>query len=49
MHSDSCLGHAPPLQAARTIAERVVERKIPLVLLTDCYWAQELTPHVLMV
>lgn len=35
----------------RTIAERVVERKIPLVLITDtdCYWARELTPHVLMV
>lgn len=33
----------------RIIVERVVERKIPLVLLTDCYWAQELTPHVLMV
>lgn len=35
----------------RTIAERLVERKIPLVLITDtdCYWAPEVTPHVLMV
>lgn len=35
----------------RTIAERVAERKIPLVLITDtdCYWAREVTPHVLMV
>ena len=28
----------------------MVERGIPLVLITDteCYWARELTPHVLM-
>ncbi|TCV97779.1 RpiR family transcriptional regulator [Luteibacter rhizovicinus] len=35
----------------RTIAEKVAGRKIPLVLIadTDCYWARELTPHVLMI
>lgn len=35
----------------RAIAEQVAERKIPLVLITDtdCYWARELTPHVLMI
>ncbi len=35
----------------RAIAEKVAQRKIPLVLITDtdCYWARELTPHVLMV
>lgn len=35
----------------RAIAEKVAERKIPLVLITDtdCYWARELTPHVLMI
>ncbi len=34
----------------RALAEEVVRRGIPLVLLTDtdCYWARELTPHVLM-
>lgn len=38
-------------QQFRTIAEKVAERKIPLVLITDtdCYWARELTPHVLMI
>ncbi|HEY4144337.1 MurR/RpiR family transcriptional regulator [Pinirhizobacter sp.] len=35
----------------RAIAEKVAERNIPMVLITDtdCYWARELTPHVLMV
>jgi len=35
----------------RTLAEEVVARGIPLVMITDtdCYWARELTPHVLMV
>lgn len=35
----------------RAIAEKVAERNIPLVLITDtdCYWARELTPHVLMI
>jgi DNA-binding MurR/RpiR family transcriptional regulator len=34
----------------RALAEEVMGRSIPLVLLTDtdCYWARELTPHVLM-
>jgi DNA-binding MurR/RpiR family transcriptional regulator len=34
----------------RSLAEEVVRRGIPLVLITDtdCYWARELTPHVLM-
>jgi DNA-binding MurR/RpiR family transcriptional regulator len=34
----------------RTLAKKVAERRIPLVLITDteCYWARELTPHVLM-
>jgi len=34
----------------RTLAMKVAERGIPLVLITDteCYWARELTPHVLM-
>ncbi|MHC1481661.1 MurR/RpiR family transcriptional regulator [Frateuria aurantia] len=34
----------------RTLATEIVERGIPLVLITDsdCYWARELTPHVLM-
>jgi DNA-binding MurR/RpiR family transcriptional regulator len=38
-------------QQFRAIAEKVAERKIPLVLIadTDCYWARELTPHVLMI
>jgi DNA-binding MurR/RpiR family transcriptional regulator len=35
----------------REVAEHVAQRGIPLVLITDieCYWAPELTPHVLMV
>lgn len=35
----------------RVLAEEVVARGIPLVLITDteCYWARELTPHVLMI
>ncbi|HSU06930.1 MAG TPA: hypothetical protein VLI93_15300, partial [Acetobacteraceae bacterium] len=35
----------------RTLAKKVAERGIPLVLITDteCYWARELTPHVLVV
>ncbi|RDJ00379.1 MurR/RpiR family transcriptional regulator [Dyella solisilvae] len=35
----------------RVLAEAVVERGIPLVLITDteCYWARELTPNVLMI
>lgn len=38
-------------QQFRTLAEEVVERGIPLVLITDteCYWARELTPNVLMI
>lgn len=34
----------------RTLAVKVAERGIPLVLITDteCYWARELTPNVLM-
>lgn len=34
----------------RILAEEVVARGIPLVILTDpeCYWAPRLTPHVLM-
>jgi DNA-binding MurR/RpiR family transcriptional regulator len=35
----------------RPLATEVVKSGIPLVLITDtdCYWARELTPHVLMV
>jgi DNA-binding MurR/RpiR family transcriptional regulator len=35
----------------RTLAEEVARRKIPLVLITDtdCYWARDVTQHVLMV
>ncbi|GAB2582962.1 MurR/RpiR family transcriptional regulator [Dyella jejuensis] len=35
----------------RPLATEVAARGIPLVLITDtdCYWARELTPHVLMV
>jgi DNA-binding MurR/RpiR family transcriptional regulator len=35
----------------RLLAEEVVERGIPLVIITDtqCYWARHLTPHVLMI
>ncbi|RDS83728.1 MurR/RpiR family transcriptional regulator [Dyella monticola] len=35
----------------RALAEEVAARGIPLVLITDtdCYWARELTPHVLMI
>lgn len=35
----------------RTIATEVAERGIPLVMITDpeCYWARELTPHVLFI
>ena len=34
----------------RILAEEVASRGIPLVILTDseCYWARQLTPHVLM-
>ena len=34
----------------RILAEEVAARGIPLVILTDaeCYWARQLTPHVLM-
>lgn len=34
----------------RVLAEEVAARGIPLVILTDaeCYWARQLTPHVLM-
>lgn len=37
-------------QKFRAIAEEVVKRGIPLIIITDtdCYWARELTPHVLM-
>jgi DNA-binding MurR/RpiR family transcriptional regulator len=35
----------------RLLAEEVVERGIPLVIITDtqCYWARQLTPHVLTI
>jgi DNA-binding MurR/RpiR family transcriptional regulator len=35
----------------RLLAEEVVERGIPLLIITDtqCYWARQLTPHVLMI
>jgi DNA-binding MurR/RpiR family transcriptional regulator len=35
----------------RALAEEVAARGIPLVMITDtdCYWARELTPHVLMI
>jgi DNA-binding MurR/RpiR family transcriptional regulator len=35
----------------RILAEEVVERGIPLIIITDpqCYWARQLTPNVLMV
>lgn len=35
----------------RPLATQVVENGIPLVMVTDthCYWAHELTPHVLMI
>ncbi|MHB1056704.1 MAG: MurR/RpiR family transcriptional regulator [Rhodanobacter sp.] len=35
----------------RLLAEEVVERGIPLVVITDtqCYWARQLTPHVLTI
>lgn len=35
----------------RILAEQVAERNIPLVIITDdqCYWAHQLTPHVLMI
>jgi DNA-binding MurR/RpiR family transcriptional regulator len=35
----------------RALAGEVTRRNIPLVLITDtdCYWARDLTPHVLMV
>lgn len=35
----------------RVIAEEVAARGIPLVMITDtdCYWARDLTPHVLMI
>lgn len=35
----------------RDVAEQVVQRKIPLVLITDieCYWARDLTPYSLMI
>lgn len=38
-------------QHFRILAEEVVHRGIPLVILTDtlCYWAPRLTPHVLMI
>jgi DNA-binding MurR/RpiR family transcriptional regulator len=34
----------------RVLAEEVAARSIPLVIMTDtqCYWARQLTPHVLM-
>lgn len=34
----------------RVLAEAVVKRGIPLILIvdTDCHWAREITPHVLM-
>ncbi|MBS0382441.1 MAG: MurR/RpiR family transcriptional regulator [Proteobacteria bacterium] len=37
-------------QHFRILAEEVAARGIPLVILTDteCYWARQLTPHVLM-
>lgn len=35
----------------RLLAEETAERGIPLVIITDaqCYWARQLTPHVLMI
>lgn len=35
----------------RLLAEEVVERGIPLLIITDthCYWARQLTPHVLAI
>jgi DNA-binding MurR/RpiR family transcriptional regulator len=35
----------------RLLAEEVVERGIPLLIITDthCYWARQLTPHVLTI
>jgi DNA-binding MurR/RpiR family transcriptional regulator len=35
----------------RLLAEEVVDRGIPLLIITDtqCYWARQLTPHVLMI
>jgi len=35
----------------RAVAEQVVRRGVPLVLITDteCYWARDLTPHSLMI
>jgi len=35
----------------RLLAEAVIARGIPLVMITDtdCYWARDLTPHVLMI
>ncbi|HEX5353222.1 MAG TPA: MurR/RpiR family transcriptional regulator [Rhodanobacteraceae bacterium] len=35
----------------RILAEEVVAHGIPLIILTDtqCYWARQLTPHVLMI
>jgi DNA-binding MurR/RpiR family transcriptional regulator len=35
----------------RVLAEEVAARGIPLLLITDtdCYWARDLTPHVLMI
>ena len=38
-------------QQFRTLAEEVVARGLPLVIITDtqCYWARQLTPNVLMV
>lgn len=35
----------------RVLAEEVAARGIPLLLITDtdCYWASDLTPHVLMI
>lgn len=35
----------------RLLAEEVVKRGIPLLIITDthCYWARQLTPHVLMI
>lgn len=35
----------------RVLAEEVAARGIPLVMITDtdCYWARDLTPHVLMI
>ncbi|MGH8113977.1 MAG: MurR/RpiR family transcriptional regulator [Rhodanobacteraceae bacterium] len=35
----------------RILAEQVAARGVPLIIITDtqCYWARELTPHVLMI